>query len=183
MKIKYPIILSLAFILVLVANNQLDKYITYSYYRNIENVAEPIRKELENDEFLSDEAYTQTFVLNIWATWCSPCQKEIPELNALLEKYENEHTLFLSITDEKEKDVLNWMDLQKHEPEYFQFYKGRRLMNYLYSLNPDPTIKKGRYPELLPTNMIIHNGKVVYFEQGYSEKNIAKMDSVLNTIY
>lgn len=120
--------------------------------------------------------------MNIWATWCNPCQKEIPELNALLEKYENEYTLFLAITDEKEKDVQDWMDLQKNEPEYFLFYEGRRLMNYLYSLNPDMTLKKGRYPELLPTNIIIDKGKVVYFKQGYSAENMAKMDSVLNAV-
>jgi len=52
----------------------------------------------------------------------------------------------------------------------------------LFSLNPDKSIKKGRYPELLPTNLIINKGKVVFFKQGFSEENIAQMDSVLNQL-
>jgi thiol-disulfide isomerase/thioredoxin len=181
--LKYPLIISLAFILVMIINNRIDKYQTYSYYRNVKNVAEPIRKEIRNNDFLSDEAEAGTFVINIWATWCVPCQKEIPSLNKLLNKYENEDILFLSVTDQNEDDVLDWIDLQKYESEYFQFYEGRRLMNYLYTLNPDLSIKKGRYPELLPTNIIIHNGEVLFFKQGYSEENITKMDSVLNELY
>ena len=99
-----------------------------------------------------------------------------------MEKYENENTLFLAITDEPEKDVQEWIDLQKNEPEYFQLYENKRLMNYLFTLNQDKNIKKGRYPELLPTNLIIHNGEIKFFKQGYSEENIAEMDSVLNEI-
>ena len=26
-------------------------------------------------------------VVNFWATWCHPCQKEIPDLSKLYEKY------------------------------------------------------------------------------------------------
>lgn len=33
--IKYPILIALAFIFILVTNNLLDKHLTYSYYNNI----------------------------------------------------------------------------------------------------------------------------------------------------
>ncbi len=29
-------------------------------------------------------------VMNYWASWCPPCQKEIPELNAFSKKHQNE---------------------------------------------------------------------------------------------
>ena len=182
MKLKYPIIVALIFISILLANNKITQWKTFRFYSKLENIDDPIRKELERDEFLSDEAGAQTLVINLWATWCGPCQKEIPLLNTLVDKYEDENTLFISVTDESEKTVSKWLELQKNEPDYFPLYENKRLMNYIFQLNPQPGLKKGRFPELLPTNLIIHNGELRFFEQGFSEENIAKMDSVLNSI-
>ena len=179
MKAKYPLIISLLFVTALVLNNKITEWKTYRFYSNLENIDDPIREELKRNEFLSDEAEAQTLVINLWATWCGPCQKEIPLLNELVDKYEDESTLFISITDETEKRVSEWLELQKNEPLYFPLYENKRLMNYLFQLNPKPGLKKGRYPEYLPTNIIIHNSKLLLFEQGFSEVNIAKLDSVL----
>ncbi len=182
MKLKLPIFFSLTFIILISANNEWAKYRTYSFYNDAGNPAQPIREEFKKDDFLKDETEVETIVINLWATWCGPCQKEIPELNNLVEKYENGNILFLAITDEKEDNVLDWIELQKNEPEYFMLYENKRLINYIFSLNPNKQIKKGRAPELLPTNLIIHNNEVIYFEQGYSKKNVARMDSILNLL-
>lgn len=182
MKIKYPLIAATVFIATLILNNKITQWKTYRFYSNLENIDDPIREELKRDEFLSDEADAQTLVINLWATWCSPCQKEIPLLNELVDKYEDENTLFISITDETEKKVSEWLELQKNEPLYFPLYENKRLMNYLFQLNPKQGIKKGRSPQLLPTNIIIHNDHLLLFEQGFSEENIAKFDSVLQMI-
>ncbi|MCG6190160.1 TlpA family protein disulfide reductase [Maribellus maritimus] len=183
MKFKYPLIIALIFLSALATNNKIIQWKTFRFYNQLENIDDPIRKELQRDEFLSDEAGTQTLVINLWATWCIPCQKEIPLLNQLVDKYENENTLFLSVTDETEKDVEKWVELQKNEPRYFPLYENKRLINYLFQLNPETGIKKGRYPELLPTNIIIKNGKLLLFEQGFSEETIVKMDSILTSIH
>ena len=182
MKIKYPLIIALIFLSALVTNNKITQWKTFRFYRQLENIDDPIREELKRDEFLNDEAGAQTLVINLWATWCSPCQKEIPHLNTLVNKYEDENTLFISVTNESEKTVSKWIELQKYEPDYFPLYENNRLMNYLFQLNPKQGLKKGRFPELLPTNLIIHNGKLIFFEQGFSEENIVKMDSTLNSI-
>lgn len=182
MKFKYPITVAVAFIAVLVLNNKIAEWKTYRFYSNLKNIDEPIREELKRNELLSDEANAQILVINLWVTWCVPCQKEIPQLNQLVDKYENENTLFISVTDEAENEVSEWLNLQKNEPLYFPIYENKRLMNYLFQLNPQPRLKKGHFPELLPTNIIIYNGKLMFFEQGFSEENITKMDSVLNVI-
>lgn len=182
MKIKYPLIAATVFITALISNNKITQWKTYRFYSNLENIDDPIREELKHDEFLSDEADAQTLVINLWATWCGPCQKEIPLLNELVDKYEDESTLFISITDETEKEVSKWMELQKNEPRYFLLFENKRLMNYLFQLNPKLDLKKGRYPELLPTNIIIHNRKLLLFEQGFSREKVSKIDSVLNQL-
>ncbi|PIB34072.1 hypothetical protein BFP72_00825 [Reichenbachiella sp. 5M10] len=34
----------------------------------------------------------KTRVINFWATWCAPCVKELPQFEALYEKYKNKNT-------------------------------------------------------------------------------------------
>ncbi len=180
MKLKYPLLIGLIFIAIMILNNEIAKSKKFKYYQDVVRIDDPIREELRRDKLLGDEADAKILVINLWATWCGPCQKEIPELNKLVRKYESEQTLFLAVTAEKEKDVHAWIDLQKSEPEYFQVFDNQRLMNYLFSLNPDKNIKNGRVPEYLPTNIIIEKGNLIYFRQGYSAENILAMDSVLN---
>jgi peroxiredoxin len=39
-------------------------------------------------------------LVNFWATWCPPCRKEMPDLQALYDKYRHQGFLVLSISDE-----------------------------------------------------------------------------------
>lgn len=39
-------------------------------------------------------------LVNFWATWCPPCRKEMPDLQALYDKYKDQGFVVLSISDE-----------------------------------------------------------------------------------
>jgi len=48
-------------------------------------------------------------LLNIWATWCGPCRKEMPELGRLYKEYRDSNVVVIAISDEgihKIKDYL-----------------------------------------------------------------------------
>jgi peroxiredoxin len=44
-------------------------------------------------------------LVNFWATWCPPCRKEMPDLQALYEKYKDQGFVVLSISDEEAAKV------------------------------------------------------------------------------
>jgi thiol-disulfide isomerase/thioredoxin len=58
-------------------------------------------------------------LLNLWATWCPPCRREMPDLDALHRKYRDSGMVVLALSDEDRTTVHAY--LQKHD---FQFIVG-----------------------------------------------------------
>jgi len=48
-------------------------------------------------------------VIEFWATWCDPCRAAMPHLNELVNEYKNKPVQFISITDEEEWRVKNFL--------------------------------------------------------------------------
>jgi peroxiredoxin len=44
-------------------------------------------------------------LVNFWATWCPPCRKEMPDLQALYDKYKDHGFVVVSISDEEAAKV------------------------------------------------------------------------------
>ena len=50
-------------------------------------------------------------LLNIWATWCGPCIREIPSLKALEADYHDKNIEFVSISIDEMKDHEKWQNM------------------------------------------------------------------------
>ncbi len=55
-------------------------------------------------------------LVNFWATWCPPCRREMPDLNALYKQFKDRGFVVLAISDEKPKAVRSF--LAKHKVTY-----------------------------------------------------------------
>ncbi|MGK0391715.1 MAG: thiol-disulfide isomerase/thioredoxin [Maribacter sp.] len=56
-------------------------------------------KEVKLSDFKGKLVY-----VDVWATWCGPCRKEIPFLKATEEKYHGKDVVFLSVSIDKDKN-------------------------------------------------------------------------------
>ncbi|WP_207535997.1 TlpA family protein disulfide reductase [Desertivirga arenae] len=54
-------------------------------------------------------------LVDVWATWCGPCKKEIPALQQLEEEMKGKDVEFVSISVDVEKDKEKWMKMVKDE--------------------------------------------------------------------
>lgn len=75
-------------------------------------------------------------VVNFWATWCPPCRKEMPDLDALYKKFRGQGLVVLAISDEKEPKVRAFL---KTKPVSYPVMldKGRQV-NDLYRVEGIP---------------------------------------------
>lgn len=47
--------------------------------------------------------------IDMWATWCAPCRREVPYLKALAEKFQDAHIVFLGLSVDSDKS--KWEDM------------------------------------------------------------------------
>ena len=56
---------------------------------------------------LSDFAGKYVYI-DVWATWCGPCLREMPELQKMIEEYKNKNIVFVCISVDDIKDSKKW---------------------------------------------------------------------------
>lgn len=112
--------------------------------------------------------------LNFWATWCPPCRKEMPDIEALYKEYgENaEDLVILSVANPKTEDNPNNNDKTIEEVSQFMEDNG-----YTYPTLMDTTgdVLLEYYVTAFPTTfMIDREGRVIGYASGALSKDIMK---------
>ncbi|WP_084299580.1 TlpA family protein disulfide reductase [Dyadobacter tibetensis] len=93
--------------------------------------------------------------LNIWATWCGPCNIEMPGIQALYNKYkDHEKVEFYIVSDEDAATVNPFIARKGYELPFYQF------------VGPYPAALDGN---AIPRTYIIHNGQVLAQEVGAAQ--------------
>ena len=69
-----------------------------------------------NGNMVSLESLKGKFVyIDLWATWCGPCKKEIPFLQKLEHEYAGKDVHFVSISSDKPEDAEKWKTMVKEK--------------------------------------------------------------------
>jgi peroxiredoxin len=57
--------------------------------------------DLEGKSWTLQSLHGKVVLVNFWATWCPPCRKEMPDLDALYRKFKDKGLVVLAISDEE----------------------------------------------------------------------------------
>lgn len=110
-------------------------------------------KTLEGQTVAMDQS--KLIFLNVWATWCGPCNMEMPGIQKLYDKYKtHEKVAFYIISDEDAETVNPFIERKGYQLPFYQ-YAGA----YPPSLNGNA----------IPRTYIIHKGKILAQEIGASQ--------------
>ncbi len=111
-------------------------------------------------------------VINFWATWCGPCVKELPQFEALLEKYKSENLEVILVS----LDFANNL-----EGKVKKFITKKGLQSTLYLLDEidynsfinkvDPS-----WSGAIPATMMLsaRNEKKLFLEKEFKEGELEK---------
>jgi peroxiredoxin len=69
--------------------------------------------DLQGKEWTLKSLEGKVVLVNFWATWCPPCRKEIPDLDALYSRFKDSGFVILGISDEVDAKVRPFATAQK----------------------------------------------------------------------
>ncbi len=117
------------------------------------------------------------YIINFWATWCSPCVHELPEFNKLYDYYKGKPVKILLIS----------LDFKEDYPAKLASFIQRRGLEpdvaWLSDTDPNTFIPKvdNSWQGTIPATLIVQPGKHFkkFMEGTITEKKIRKIVSPL----
>ncbi len=100
------------------SNKAKEEVLKADSYTLTTTTGDKITFEVANGVLLSKQLNGKMVLINFWATWCSPCIKEMPTFVELQEKYK-EDFLIVGVLFEDEKEVVNLAAfMKKHKMNF-----------------------------------------------------------------
>lgn len=116
-------------------------------------------KALDSSSFRLDDFQGKVLVINMWASWCGPCRREVPEYERVRKSYAGQNVEFVGLTTEDPRTDSARVDKFVRNAD-FGFRLGwadREMAN---------TLMNGR--EAIPQTLVINaEGQVIKHWTGY----------------
>lgn len=93
-------------------------------------------RDLKGAEWVFKDLRGKVVLVNFWATWCPPCRKEMPDMEALYRRFSPRGLVILAISDENAERVDPFIAAQKYT--YSTLLDPGRKVHQLFSVNGIP---------------------------------------------
>jgi peroxiredoxin len=111
-------------------------------------------------------------LLDFWGTWCVPCIKAMPDIQAIYDHFKNKDVMVIGVSVEMEKTAKPMDFIHKKNYTYSIVLDGKQIVD-LYKVKVFPTLY-----------LIDRQGRIIHAEQSTSRENfkediIAKIEASL----
>ncbi|MDP8986201.1 MAG: TlpA family protein disulfide reductase [Pseudomonadota bacterium] len=97
----------------------------------------------------------QVVMVNFWATWCGPCQQEMPLLDQMYKKYKPAGFTLIGVSVDKEASAVKEL-------------MARKPVSFPVLLDPANQVSKDYHVDEMPSSVIIdRKGAIRYVHRGY----------------
>ena len=125
---------------------------------------------LDGSKFELAARRDKVVLLNVWATWCGPCRYEIPELQALHDRYASRgfEVIGVSVDESGVDAVRKFVEEQK--------------MTYPIVLDAEGKLASMLQTSVLPTSIIVdRTGKIVWKKFGLIQPGDQELKKAIET--
>jgi peroxiredoxin len=104
--------------------------------------------DLQGKSWALRDLHGKVVLVNFWATWCQPCRKEMPDLDALYRRFKDQGFVILGISDEETAKVKQLL--------------GERNVSYPILLDPERKVNQVFRIDGIPKTFVYdREGKLV----------------------
>jgi peroxiredoxin len=97
----------------------------------------------------------QVVMLNFWATWCGPCQQEMPLLDQMSKKYKPAGFTLIGVNVDKEAPPVKAL-------------LDRKPVSFQVLLDPTNSVSKTYHVDEMPSSVIVdRKGQIRFIHRGY----------------
>jgi thiol-disulfide isomerase/thioredoxin len=92
---------------------------------------------LEGAKFNLDAMGGRVVLIDFWATWCGPCNEELPHLKKIAKEFAGQPFVMISVSSDKDEAV--WKEfIQKHEMTWVQYRDDDRKLSDAFGVTSIP---------------------------------------------
>ncbi|MGO9109406.1 MAG: TlpA family protein disulfide reductase [Thermoguttaceae bacterium] len=125
--------------------------------------------DTDGTPFRSSDCRGKVVLLNFFATWCGPCQMELPHLQAIWKEFEDDSEFRMLVIGREESD------------ETIKAFKTERSFTFPMASDPRGLIFGEFASQYIPrTYLISRDGTIVFQTTGFYEEEIAKLKALLH---
>ena len=131
---------------------------------------------LEGEQVSLSDLRGETVLINSWATWCHPCREEMPDLQALQDRFADEEFSVIGVSIDDAGSTRNIQNfLQSEDISYTVWHDPDNKFQYVFQ-----TIGVPESALISKDGVILHRWKGVF--EPMSQDTISRVDNAINDI-
>jgi thiol-disulfide isomerase/thioredoxin len=92
---------------------------------------------LDGSKFNLDEMGGRVVLIDFWATWCGPCNEELPHMKKIAREFAGQPLVIISVS--WDSDEAKWKDfIDKHEMTWVQYRDSDHELSRRFAVNSIP---------------------------------------------